>query len=225
MLRFGNIDAAPPLCKTPAMRYSGRWSMQTPQNAPTQQGLLPGSALANLGLGFLSDAGTAHLFAFRDGFSWANSAWLMAVLIGTGIAGLYGQMPGVEPRPYILRFDRGQAQSSLSQKSATRRVNAVLNLRLLSLAGLLIASITGIWYIETAYQYAYFLSALSFCCSRVRQTTALSGARQGRGTGTPILYGSVWAVTIGRRCFWFFGRRLPIRGPVALSSSLSMQAL
>jgi len=30
--------------------------------------------------------------------------WWAWVLLGTGIAGLFGQLPGVEPRPYILRF-------------------------------------------------------------------------------------------------------------------------
>src|SRR6516162_5316859 len=39
---------------------------------------------------------------FAHGFSRYNSLWLAAVLIGTGIAGMYGQLPGVEPAPYIL---------------------------------------------------------------------------------------------------------------------------
>ena len=54
---------------------------------------------------FFLTPGPLTFSLFAHGFSWANSAWLVAVLIGTGIAGLYGQMPGVEPRPYILRFD------------------------------------------------------------------------------------------------------------------------
>src|ERR1700688_475518 len=42
---------------------------------------------------------------FAHGFSTGNLLWLVAVLIGTGIAGLRAQLPGVELRPYILRFD------------------------------------------------------------------------------------------------------------------------
>src|SRR5260370_13109559 len=45
---------------------------------------------------------TFHLFAY--GFSAQMAAWLGAVLLGTGIAGLRGKLPGVEPRPYIIRF-------------------------------------------------------------------------------------------------------------------------
>ena len=40
---------------------------------------------------------------FEHGFDWRMGAWLSAVLIGTGIAGLRGRLPGVEPKPYILR--------------------------------------------------------------------------------------------------------------------------
>src|SRR6185437_3336913 len=42
---------------------------------------------------------------FAHGFSRGNLIWLSVVLLGTGIAALYGQLPGSEPRPYILRFD------------------------------------------------------------------------------------------------------------------------
>src|SRR5262245_26569224 len=41
---------------------------------------------------------------FESGFDRRMALWLGAVLIGTGIAGLRGRLPGVEPRPYIIRF-------------------------------------------------------------------------------------------------------------------------
>jgi hypothetical protein len=42
---------------------------------------------------------------FSKGFHWGNSAWLAAVLIGTGIGLARAKMPGCEHRPYILRFN------------------------------------------------------------------------------------------------------------------------
>src|SRR5271157_4905051 len=36
---------------------------------------------------------------FAHGFGSSNLAWMILVLVGTGIAGLFGQLPGVEPRP------------------------------------------------------------------------------------------------------------------------------
>ena len=41
---------------------------------------------------------------FEHGFDTRMALWLAVVLVGTGIAGLRGQLPGVEPRPYIIRF-------------------------------------------------------------------------------------------------------------------------
>ena len=42
---------------------------------------------------------------FPHGFGIGNLAWLLLVLVGTGIAAIRGKLPGSEPRPYILPFD------------------------------------------------------------------------------------------------------------------------
>ena len=41
---------------------------------------------------------------FEHGFNARILLWLGAVILGTGIAGLFGKLPGVEPKPYIIRF-------------------------------------------------------------------------------------------------------------------------
>src|SRR3954468_4070834 len=41
---------------------------------------------------------------FEHGPDSRNMAWLLFVMAVTGIAGLFGKLPGVEPQPYILRF-------------------------------------------------------------------------------------------------------------------------
>src|SRR5450631_164214 len=92
---------------------------------------------------------------FAHGFGWANSAWLAAVLIGTGIAGLYAQLPGVEPRPYILRFDEDKPNPLYRKVCYTFAWNAVLNFALLNLAGLIYATVTGVYIMSQLYRYAY----------------------------------------------------------------------
>src|SRR5271167_3156628 len=92
---------------------------------------------------------------FARGFGRGNLAWLVAVLVGTGIAGLRGQLPGVEPRPYILRFDEDKPNPRYRRVCYTFAWNAVLSFALLNLAGLAIASVTGAWYIQQIYLYAY----------------------------------------------------------------------
>lgn len=41
---------------------------------------------------------------FERGFDTRLLRWLGIVLLGTGIAGLLGKLPGCEPAPYIIRF-------------------------------------------------------------------------------------------------------------------------
>ena len=41
---------------------------------------------------------------FERGFDRRMALWLGAVMLATGIAGLRGRLPGVEPAPYIIRF-------------------------------------------------------------------------------------------------------------------------
>jgi len=72
---------------------------------------------------------------FAHGFGWANSVWLAAVLIGTGIAAVYGQLPGVEPAPYILRFDEDKPNLLYRKVCYTFAWNAVINFALLNLVG------------------------------------------------------------------------------------------
>jgi hypothetical protein len=41
---------------------------------------------------------------FERGFDGRMAVWLGTVLLATGIAGVRGRLPGVEPAPYIIRF-------------------------------------------------------------------------------------------------------------------------
>jgi hypothetical protein len=160
---------------------------------------------------FFLTPGPLTFSLFAHGFSWANSAWLMAVLIGTGIAGIYGQMPGVEPRPYILRFDEDKPNPLYRKVCYTFAWNAVLNFALLNLTGLLIASITGIWYMKQLYQYAYFpLCALILLLGAFGKLPRVGRSTKGEGTERRYFYGSVWAVTIGQTMLLVLWKTLPI---------------
>src|ERR1700691_1084594 len=85
---------------------------------------------------------------FAHGFEWSNLAWLVAVVGGTGVAGLRGRLPGRDPGPYILRFDEHKPNPLYRRVCYTFAWNAVLNFALLNLAGLIIAAGTGSWYMK-----------------------------------------------------------------------------
>ena len=133
---------------------------------------------------------------FASGFHGGNLLWLAAVLAGTGIAGLRGQLPGAEPRPYILRFDEDKPNPLYRRFCYTFAWNAVLNFALLNLAGLAIATATGVWYMKQIYTYAYLpLFALILLLGALGKLPRVGPSTRTEGTERRYFYGSVWAVT------------------------------
>lgn len=147
---------------------------------------------------------------FARGFGGGNLAWLAAVLIGTGVAALFGQLPGAEPRPYILRFDEARPNPLYRRVCYTFAWNAVLSFALLNLSGLAIAATTGSWYMQQIYHYAYFpvcgavlLLGAAGALPRVGLST------KGEGTERRYFYGSVWAVTVSQTLLLALWQILP----------------
>ena len=147
---------------------------------------------------------------FAHGFSWVNSIWLGAVLIGTGIAGLKGQMPGVEPAPYILRFDEDKPNPLYRKVCYTFAWNAVLNFALLNLAGLIYASITGVYIMSQLYHYAYLpLFCVILALGAAGLLPRVGVSTKGEGTERRYFYGSVWAVTVAQTVLLVLWKTLP----------------
>src|SRR5208337_3257135 len=128
---------------------------------------------------------------FAHGFSRGNLTWLICVLIGTGITGIRGQLPGVEPAPYILRFTEDRPNPLYRRICYTFAWNALLNFALLNLAGLAVPVATGTWYMKQIYARGYtpllivilVLGALGVL-PRVRRST------QGEGWERRYFYGT-----------------------------------
>jgi hypothetical protein len=147
---------------------------------------------------------------FDRGFHWANWAWLAAVLIGTGIAGLAAQLPGCEHRPYILRFDEDKPNPLYRKVCYTFAWNAVLNFALLNFAGLLIAVVTGVWRLKQIYEYAYSpLCAVILLLGILGWLPRVGSSTQGEGIERRYFYGSVWAVTVAQTVLLILWKTLP----------------
>jgi len=147
---------------------------------------------------------------FEHGPSVRNMVWLLVVMVGTGIAGLFGQLPGVEPGPYILRFTEDKPNPLYRRICYTFAWGDVIAFALLNLAGLAVAAVTGGWYLKQIYSYAYFplyLTILALGAAgilpRVRSST------RGEGTERRYFYGSVWAVTLAQALLMVFWKALP----------------
>jgi hypothetical protein len=147
---------------------------------------------------------------FERGFDARLLTWLGVVLLGTGIAGLRGRLPGCEPRPYIIRFTEDRPNPLYRRICYTTAWGEVVAFALLNTAGLTWALITGEWRLKQMYLTAYFpiagtvwlLGALGLL-PRVRAST------KGEGHERRYFYGSVWAVTIAQPVLWLLWKVLP----------------
>lgn len=145
---------------------------------------------------FFLAPGPLTFVLFAHGFGRGNLVWLALVLVGTGAAGLRGRLPGVEPRPYILRFDEDKPNPLYRRVCYTFAWNAVLSFALLNLTGLLIAAVHGVWYMKQIYSYAYLPLCLAILLLGAAGKLPRVGlSTKGEGTERRYFYGSVWAVT------------------------------
>lgn len=147
---------------------------------------------------------------FAHGFTRGNLVWLVVVLAGTGVAGLRGRMPGVEPRPYILRFDEDKPNPFYRRICYTFAWNAVLSFALLNLSGLLIAAVTGGWYMKQIYNYVYLpLCVAILLLGAVGVLPRVGHSTRREGTERRYFYGSVWAVTLAQTLLLALWKTLP----------------
>jgi hypothetical protein len=147
---------------------------------------------------------------FAHGGSVRNLMWLGVVMIGTGMAGLFGQLPGVEPQPYILRFCEDKPNPLYRRICYTFAWNALVNFALLNLTGLVVACVSGKWMLRQIYSVGYFpilavmvLLGVFGVLPRVRRST------QGEGIERRYFYGAVWSVTIAQSLLLFMWKLLP----------------
>lgn len=147
---------------------------------------------------------------FAHGPSWPHLVWLSIVVAATGIAGVFGQLPGVEARPYILRFCEDKPNPLYRRVCYTFAWNAVLNFAILNLLGLLIAAGTGAWYLKQIYARAYLpLFAAILCLGAMGALPRVARSTKGEGTERRYFYGAVWAVTIAQLLLLILWKTLP----------------
>ena len=154
---------------------------------------------------------TADLF--DRGFDSRMSIWLAIVLLGTGIAGLFGRLPGCEPAPYIIRFTEDRPNPLYRRICYTTAWGEIVAFAVINVAGLVAALITGEWQLKQFYRYAYFPIAGSvWLLGALGQLPRVKRSTAGEGHERRYFYGSVWAVTIAQPVLWFLWKALP-RGP------------
>lgn len=148
---------------------------------------------------------------FERGFDPRMVAWLSVVLIGTGIAGLAGKLPGCEPAPYIIRFTEDRPNPLYRRICYTTAWGEVVAFGLLNIAGLAYALVTGEWRLKQMYAYGYFpIAGTMWLLGALGQLPRVKRSTAGEGHERRYFYGSVWAVAIAQPILWLLWKVLPL---------------
>jgi hypothetical protein len=147
---------------------------------------------------------------FEHGFDWRMGIWLGLVLLGTGIAGLRGRLPGCEPAPYIIRFTEDRPNPLYRRVCYTFAWSEVVTFGVLNIAGLCVAIVTGVWQLKQIYQFAYFpIAGTIWLLGVLGQLPRVKASTKGEGHERRYFYGSVWAVCWAQPVLWFLWKVLP----------------
>ncbi len=147
---------------------------------------------------------------FDSGFDQRMAGWLGVVLVGTGIAGWRGRLPGVEPRPYIIRFTEDRPNPLYRRVCYTFGWSVVVTFAVLNIAGLIWVIVTGDWRMRQIYDAAYFpIAASILILGAAGRLPRVKPSTQGEGHERRFFYGSLWAVCLAHPSLWLLWAVLP----------------
>jgi hypothetical protein len=147
---------------------------------------------------------------FERGFDRRKAVWLGAVLLATGIAGIRGRLPGVEPAPYIIRFTEDRPNPLYRRVCYTFAWSAAITFAVLNIAGLVVAIATGEWYLKQIYRYGYFpIASAIWILGALGQLPRVKPSTKGEGHERRYFYGTVWAMCIAQPTLWLLWSIVP----------------
>jgi hypothetical protein len=151
---------------------------------------------------------------FARGFDWRMALWLGIVMTGTAIAGLRGRLPGAEPKPSIIYFTEDLPNPLYRRICYTMAWSELIAFGVLNSLGVIVAVISGRWYLEQIYRYGYFpVVAAAWCLGAMGTLPRAKATTIGEGLERRQFYSAVWAVAIAHPVLWFLWKWLPQTRP------------
>ena len=124
--------------------------------------------------------------------------------------GLRGRLPGVEPRPYIIRFVEDKPNPLYRRICYTFAWSIVVTFAILNLAGLGVAVATGVWRLKQIYLYGYFpIAAAIWALGAFGILPRVRASTKGEGHERRYFYGAVWASCIAQPVLGVLWKTLP----------------
>ena len=159
---------------------------------------------------FFIAPGPSTFDLFEKGFDRGRLIWLGLVLLGTGIAALRGRLPGVEPRPYIIRFVEDKPNPLYRRVCYTFAWSVIITFAILNFTGLAVAVATGAWRLKQIYQYGYFPIAIAvWTLGALGRLPRVKASTKGEGHERRYFYGGVWASCIAQPVLGVLWKLLP----------------
>jgi hypothetical protein len=159
---------------------------------------------------FFIAPGPATFDLFERGFDRRKLIWLGLVTLGTGLAALRGCLPGVEPRPYIIRFVEEKPNPLYRRICYTFAWSIVITFAVLNFVGLAVAVATGDWRLKQIYEYGYFpLAILLWTLGAMGLLPRVKASTKGEGHERRYFYGAVWASCIAQPVLGIMWKLLP----------------
>ena len=159
---------------------------------------------------FFIAPGPSTFDLFEHGFNRSRLLWLALVVAATGIAGLRGRLPGVEPRPYIIRFIEDKPNPLYRRICYTFAWSIVTAFAILNVAGLAVAVTTGAWRLKQIYEFGYFpIAIVIWILGAAGVLPRVKPSTKGEGHERRYFYGAVWGSCIAQPVLGILWKTLP----------------
>ena len=148
---------------------------------------------------------------FAHGFGPQAMTWLIVVACGTAVAGLFGQLPGTEEKPYVLLYGEDTPNPLHRRICYTVAWGDVISYGALNLICLIDAVLNGAWRSTQIYDAAYFpIVVVVWVLGAFGQLPRAKRSTQGEGYERRQFYGAVWAVAIAQPVLLFMWKTMPV---------------
>lgn len=148
---------------------------------------------------------------FAHGLSSNIAIWFGVVVAGTGMAAIFGKLPGTEPKPYVLLYGEDTPNPIHRRICYTVAWGDIISYALLNGISLVDAVIGGVWHATQIFAWGYFpIVGVVWLLGIAGQLPRARASTKGEGVERRQFYGAVWAVTVAQLVLLVLWKLVPV---------------